>query len=91
MRQSKLLLSDRLCIRDRIFVSEILKTESQTAETINNSISNTVKNLNKHDSKHDSVAENITKETLQAILKYKDLPSILAIQNQFEMKTFRFT
>ena len=89
MRQSKLLLSDRLCIRDRIFV--ILKTESQTAETINNSVSNTVKNLNKHDSKHDSVAENITEQTLKAILKYKDLPSILAIQNQFEMKTFHFT
>ena len=29
--------------------------------------------------------------TLRAILKYKDHPSILAIQSQCEAKTFRFT
>ena len=39
----------------------------------------------------DSVTENITDPTLKAIFKYKDHPSILAIQSNCEKETFRFS
>ena len=45
----KPLLSDKSCIRDRISISgkgEILKTESETAETLNDFFSNIAKDLN---------------------------------------------
>ena len=54
---------------------EFLKTESETAETVNDFFSNIVKNLNiLRYSGTDSVAENITEPTLKAIMKYKDHP-----------------
>ena len=91
----KPLLSDKSCIRDRISISgkgEILKTESETAETLNDFFSNIAKDLNiSRYSELDSVAENIIEPILRAIFKYKDHPSILAIQSQYEAKTFRFT
>ena len=71
--------------------SEILKTESETAETLI-FLKNVVNNLNiSRYSEQDCVAENMTKPALGAILKYKDHPSILAIQSHCEAKTFRFT
>ena len=75
----KPLLSDKSRIRDRSNVSEkdeILKTKSETAETLNSFFSNIVKNLNILRYKEfDSVTENIADPTL----KYKDHPSILGI------------
>ena len=91
----KPLLSDKSRIRDRINISEkgkVLKTESETAESLNSFFSNIVKNLNiSRYSEFDSVTENIADPTLKAIFKYKDHPSILAIQSHCEKETFRFS
>ena len=88
----KPLLSDKSRIRDRINISEkgkILKTESETAESLNSFFSNIVKNLNiSRYSEFDPVTENTT---LKAIFKYKDHPSTLAIQSHCEKETFRFS
>ena len=90
----KPLLSDKSRIRDRINISEkgkILKTESETAESLNSFFSNIVKNLNiSRYSEFDPVTENIADPTLKAIFKYKEHPSILAIQSHCEKETFRF-
>ena len=89
------LLLDKSRIRDRINISEkgeILKTESETAETLNSFFSNIVKNLNiSRYSEFNPVTENIADPTLKAIFKYKDHPSILAIQSNCEKETFRFS
>ena len=91
----KPLLSDKSRIRDRINISEkakILKTESETAESLISFFSNIVKNLNiSRYREFDPVTENITDPTLKAIFKYKDHPSILAIQSHCEKETFRFS
>ena len=90
----KPLLSDKSRIRDRINISEkgkILKTESETAESLNSFFSNIVKNLNiSRDSEFDPVTENTADPTPKAMFKYKDHPSILAIQSHCEKETFRF-
>ena len=82
-------------IRDRINISEkgkILKTESETAESLNSFFSNIAKNLNiSRYSGFDPVTENIANPTLKAIFKYKDHPSILAIHSHCEKETFRFS
>ena len=66
-------VSDKSCVRDRISISdkgEILKIESETAETLNDFSSNVIKNSNiSRYFKHDSVAENTTGPNLRAILK----------------------
>ena len=91
----KPLLSDKSRTRDRINISEkgkIIKTESETAESLNSFFSNIVKNLNiSRYSEFDPVTENIADPTLKAIFKYKDHPSILAIQSHCEKETFRFS
>ena len=91
----KPLLSDKSRIKDRINISEkgkILKTETETAENLNSFFSNIVKNLNiSRYSEFDPVTENIADPTLKAIFKYKDHPSILAIQSNCEKETFSFS
>ena len=91
----KPLLSDKSHRRDTINISEkgkILKTESETAESLNSFFSNIVKNLNiSRYSEFDHVTENIADPTLKAIFKYKDHPSILAIHSHCEKETFRFS
>ena len=91
----KPLLSDKSRIRDRINLSEKgkrLKTESETAESLNSFFSNIVKNLNiSRYSEFDPVTENIADPTLKAIFKFKYHPSILAIQSHCEKETFRFS
>ena len=86
----KPLLSEKSRIRDRINISEkgeILKTKSETVETLNSFFSNIVKNLNiSRHSEFDSVTESITDATFKAIFKYKDHPSILAIQSNCKKK-----
>ena len=88
----KPLLSDKSLIRDRIGISEkgeILKTESQTAETLNNFFSNMVKNLDiSRYSEIDSVTKHIADLTLKGIFKYKDHPSVLAIQSNCQIIFF---
>ena len=69
----------------------MLISESKTAETLNNFFSNIVKKLNipKFNS-NNSVTENIKDPVFKAILKYKNHPSILAIQKYSKNKTFHF-
>ena len=82
-------------MRDRINISEkgeILKTESETAETLNSFFSNMVKNLNiSRYSEFDLLTGNIADPTLKAIFKYKNHPSILVIQTNCEKETFCFS
>ena len=91
----KTLLSDKSCIRDRISISEngeILNIELETAETLNSFFSNIVKNLNiLRCSEVNPVTENITDPTPKAIFKYKDHPSIPAIQTNCKKETFCFS
>ena len=42
-------------------------------------------------SEFDPVTESIADPTLKAIFKYKDHPSMLAIQSHYEKETFRFS
>ena len=90
----KPLLSDKSRIRDRISINEqgdILKTKSETAETLNSFFSNIKKNLNiLRYSEFDPVTENVADSTLKAVFKYKEHPSILAIQSSCEKETFCF-
>ena len=87
----KPLLSEKSCIRDRINISEkgeIGKSESETAESLNNFFSNIVKNRN---ISRYSEFDPVTESTLKVLLKYKDHPSILATQGNCEKETFRFS
>ena len=69
----------------------MLTFESEKAETLNNFFSNIVKKLNtpKFNSNH-SVTKNIKDPVFKAILKYKNHPSIFAIQKYCKNKTFHF-
>ena len=74
--------------RDRINLSEkreLVKTELETAEVLNKFFSNIVNNpeISKY-SKYESFIENIEDQTLRAILKCKNHPSITTIQNKFK-------
>ena len=80
----KLLLSDKSSAKEQIDLVEkieILKTDLETGEVLNTFFGNIVKYLeiNQH-SNFDPVINNVKDPTLRAILKYKDHPSILAIQ-----------
>ena len=90
----KPLLSDKSRIRDRISISEkeeILKTASETAETLNSFFLNTVKNLNNlRYSELDSVTENVADLTLKATFKYIYHPSILAKQSNCKKRNISF-
>ena len=78
-------LSDKSCVKEKInFVEkeEILKTDLETAEVLNTFFGNIVKNLEINPySNFDPMINHVKDPTLRAILKYKDHPSILAIQN----------
>ena len=74
--------------RDRLNLSEkgeSVKTALETAEVLNKFFSNIVNNLeiSKY-SKYESFIDNIEDQTLRAILKHKNHPSIIAIQNKFK-------
>ena len=80
--------SDKIMTSDRINLSgkgELVKTELETAEVLNKFFSNIVNNLEilKY-SKYQSFIDNIEDQTLRAILKYKNHPGIIAIQNKFK-------
>ena len=88
------MLSDKSGSREKINLTEhekILTSESETAETLNNFFSNIVKKLNiSKINSNNSVTENIKDPVFKAILKYKNHPSILAIQKYSKNKTFHF-
>ena len=90
----KALLSDKSVSREKINLTEngnMRTSESETAESLNNFFYNIVKKFNipKFNS-NNSVKGNIKDPVSKAILKYKNHPSILAIQKYSKNKTFHF-
>ena len=78
----------KIMARDTINLSEkgeLVETELETAEVLNKFFSNIANNLeiSKY-SKNKSFIDNIEDQTLRAILKYENNPSIIAIQNKFK-------
>ena len=78
------MLTDKLVSREKINVAEnekMLTSESETAETLNNFFSKMVKKLDiPNFNSNNSVTDNIKDPVFKAILKYKNYPSILAVQ-----------
>ena len=78
-------LSDKSCAKEQINLAEkgeILKTDSETPEVLNTFFGNIAKNIEINQySNFDPVINHVKDPTLRAILKYKDHPSILEIQN----------
>ena len=77
-----------IIIRDRMNLSEkgeLVKTELETTEALNKFFSNIVNNLEiPKSSKYESFIDNIEDQTLRAILKYTNHPSIFAAENKFK-------
>ena len=78
--------SDKIVTRDRIHLTEngeVVKTELETAETLNNFFGNVMKNLiiPKY-SEYDPSIDRVESRTIRAILKYRNHPSILAIRER---------
>ena len=73
-------------IRDRIHLTEngeVVKTELETAETLNNFFKSVIKNLiiPKY-SEYDPSIDGVENHTIRAILKYRNHPNILAIRKR---------
>ena len=87
-------LSGKSCDKEQINLvekGEILKTDLEKVEVLNNFFGNIVKNLEINQySNFDPVINNVKDPTLRAILKYKDHPSILEIQNSYKNR-IKFT
>ena len=78
--------SDKIVTRDRIHLTEngeVVKTELETAETLNNFFGNVIKNLMipKY-SEYDPSIDRVENRTIRAILKYMNHPSFLAIRER---------
>ena len=89
-------LSDKVSGMDKIHLienNELIKSDSKTAETLNNFFSNIVQNLNiARYTSEEPFKENIQDPTLKAILKYRNHPSIIAIRNKYKIsECFKFT
>ena len=80
-------LSDKSCIKEQINLvekREILKMDLETAEVLNIFFGNIVKNLEINQYSNFDLVINVKDPALRAVLKHKDQPSILAIQNKCE-------
>ena len=78
--------SDKIVTRDRIHLTEngeVVKTELETAETLNNFFGNVIKSLMipKYN-EYDPSTDRVKNRTIRAILKYRNHPSIPAIREQ---------
>ena len=78
--------SDKIVTRDRIHLTEngqVIKTELETAETLNNFFGNVIKNLMipKY-SEYDPSIDRVENRTIREILKYRNHPCILAIRER---------
>ena len=81
-------LSNKSCVKDQINLvekGEILKTNLETAKVLNTFFKNKKKiiEINQY-SNFDALIINVEDPNLRAILRYKDHPSILAIQNKYK-------
>ena len=91
----KPLLSDKVMGKDHIHLfenDELIKTDLETAEVFNNFFSSIVQNLKiSRYTNEEPIVSNINDPTLKAILKYRNHPSITAIQNKCKIKdSFNF-
>ena len=91
----KPLLSDKVMGKDHIHLvenDELIKTDLETTEVFNNFFSNIVQNLKvSRYTNEEPIVSNINDPTLKAILKYRNHPSITAIQNKCKIKdSFNF-
>ena len=91
----KPLLSDKIMGKDHIHLvenDELIKTDLETAEIFNNFFSNIAQNLKiSRYTNEEPIVSNINDPTLKAILKYRNHPSITAIQNKCKIKdSFNF-
>ena len=89
------LLSYKVTGKDEIHLIEnnkLLKTDLETAGVLNNFFSNTVQDLDiSRYSYHKPLISNTNYTTLKAILKYRNHPRIIAIQNKYkEKRNFNF-
>ena len=86
----KPLLSGKVAGNDKIHLienNELVKTDLEIAEILNNFFSNIVQNLDiSRYSNDEPLVSNINDAILKAILKYRNLPSIIAIQNKCKGK-----
>ena len=86
----KPLLPDKVAGKDKIHLienNELVKTDLETAEVLNNFLSNIVQNLDIPGYSNDEPLVSETNDaTLKAILKYRNHPSIIAIQNKCKDK-----
>ena len=73
--------------------NELIKSDSKTAETLNNFFSNIVQNLNiARYTSEEPFIKNIQDPTLKAILKYRNHPSFTAIRGKYNIsQCFKFT
>lgn len=85
-------MSDKVISRDKINLSkngQIIQCELETAEFLNNFF---LKHENLVISNYQTFIDSTEDKTLRAVLKYKNHPSIIAIQIQFKnAETFYFT
>ena len=93
-RTIKPYLSDKSVKSDKIHLNEngnLIKGESETAEVLNNFFSNIVKKLKIPEYENlNSNIENINDPVFRAILKYKNHPSIIAINEKSKNAKFSF-
>ena len=86
----KSLLSGKVAGKDRIHLienNELIKSDLETAEVLNNFFSNIVQNLDiSKYSNNESWVSNTNDATLKAILKCRNHPSIIAIPNKCKDK-----
>ena len=87
-------LSDKSKTSDKIHFNEngeLLNSESETAEVLNNFFSNIVKDLKIPEYENlDRSFENVEDPVLRAILKYKNHPSITVIKEKAKNSVFSF-
>ena len=82
--------SDKIVTRDRIHLTEngqVVRTELETAETLNNVFGNVIKNLMipKY-SEYDRSIDRVENHTIRAILKHRNHPSMLAIRERKKVR-----
>ena len=87
----KPLLSDEVAVKDEFHLTEnnkLAKTDPEIAEVLNNFFSNIVQNLDiSRYSNNKPLVSNTNDATLKAIVKYRNHPSIIAIQNKCKDKS----
>ena len=79
-----------MLLKDEIHLienNELVKTDLETAEVLNNFFSNIVQNLDiSRYSNDEPLVSNTNDANLKAILKYRNHPSIITIQNKCKDK-----